>query len=372
MLFHVLRALRPRRRGRQTQTILLLQQQVPLGCCVHATPLFSAIKRSQPQCKLIVAARGLACATFQHDPHIDDLIETSDPAASRIAVLQAARSLRHELKQRGLRPDLILQDASNRAGSFALFAALLRLAPLAGFANLPELYDTHLDYDSKRSLIANNLRLVELLGASPTIHEPSVYFTDDELKTAEAMLHEANPEGRPTVAFAMQGSGGQRTGWHEDRFAEVLRNIEARGYASVFLGTASDASSIDRIALLASSRGLSLAGRTTVPQLAAVLTQCDLFVSVDTGTMHVGRAAGLPMVVLGPSWQRPVEWLPLGVANVRIVRGADRDGVPPNYKLDEIEVDAVLAAVDELTAVYPGSTADRASRAARLLSSTRL
>jgi ADP-heptose:LPS heptosyltransferase len=367
----LLRALRPRQQRHQAQTILLLQQQIPLGCCVHCTPLFSAIKQARPGCTLVVAARGLASATFQHDPHIDHLIETSDPAASRMAILQSASALRRELKQRNLQPDLILQDSSNRAGTYALFAALLRLAPTAGFANAPELYDTHLDYDTQRSLIANNLRLVELLGAPPKPIEPAVYFTGDELTAAEAMLREANPEGRRVAAFVMQGSGGQRTSWHDDRFAQVLRNIEDRGYASVFLGTTSDADVINRIAHRASSRGLSLAGRTTIPQLSALLTQCDLLVSVDTGTMHVGRAAGLPMVVLGPSWQRPVEWLPIGLPNVRILRGADRDGVPPGYQLDEIEVPAVLAAVDDLIARYPASAADRAGRATRLLSGTR-
>src|SRR5215469_15551861 len=108
LLFLVLRALRPKTRRRQAQTILVLQQQIPLGCCVHATPLFSAIKQTQPESTLIVAARGLASATYQHDPHIDHLIETSNPVSSRGAILQAARALRHELKLRGLQPDLIL------------------------------------------------------------------------------------------------------------------------------------------------------------------------------------------------------------------------------------------------------------------------
>jgi ADP-heptose:LPS heptosyltransferase len=139
----------------------------------------------------------------------------------------------------------------------------------------------------------------------------------------------------------------------------------------LFLGTAADAAIIDRIRALAGSSGVSLAGRTSIPQLAAVLCLCDLLVTLDTGTLHIGRATGLPSIVLGPSWQNPLEWLPLGLPNVRILRGPDQPTIPPNYRLDEITVTDVTAAIDQLSQLYPASPSDRERRAIRLLSTTR-
>ena len=68
------------------------------------------------------------------------------------------------------------------------------------------------------------------------------------------------------------------------------------------------------------------------------------------------------MVVIGPSWQRPIEWLPLGVPQVRILRGEDREGVPEGYRLDEVEAGAVTVALGELMGVYPASAESRAGR----------
>ena len=68
------------------------------------------------------------------------------------------------------------------------------------------------------------------------------------------------------------------------------------------------------------------------------------------------------MVVIGPSWQRPIEWLPLGVQQVRILRGADREGVPEGYQLDEVEAEDVIGALRELMEVYPASAESRAAR----------
>jgi ADP-heptose:LPS heptosyltransferase len=136
----------------------------------------------------------------------------------------------------------------------------------------------------------------------------------------------------------------------------------------VYVGTAGDAVAIEAIRQAAGGIGRSIAGRTSVTELAAVLAMGDVMVTLDTGTMHIGRAVKTPMVVLGPSWQKPVEWLPLGVKNVRILRGADRDTVPENYKLNEISAESVVAALDDLVGAYPASVESRADRVERSLS----
>jgi len=137
----------------------------------------------------------------------------------------------------------------------------------------------------------------------------------------------------------------------------------------MYVGTSGDKAAIEAIRGAAGGVGRSVAGRTSVTELAALLAMSDVMVTLDTGTMHVGRAVKTPMVVLGPSWQRPIEWLPLMVANVRILRGADRDTVPENYQLDEISTESVIAALDDLLRVYPASAEARSDRVAQSLSS---
>ena len=266
------------------------------------------------------------------------------------------------LHERGIAPDVVVQDASSRRGTSALFAALLRLGPTIGFADAPELQDVFLPYDPELSLIDNNLRLASVLHGSGEHREPAVFFNAQELKTAQSLLDATPEKRRGLIAFVVQGSGGQRTGWHEERFAAVIRSLEGENYATVFLGTAPDAAGIERLRISADAKGISLAGATSIPEAAALLCLCDLLITVDTGTMHLGRAVGVPMVVLGPSWQRPLEWLPLDVENVRILRGADREEMPADYRLDEIGVPEVLAAAADLLQAFPPSPDAREAR----------
>ena len=342
----------------QASRVLVLEYRLPLGCLVHMTPVFEAIKRSRPEVEVAVATCGLGLQVLRHCAFLDHLIRTPDPTQDLAA---AARTLRRALGQRGLRPDCVLTGASDQRTGIALLGVLAASAWRGGYTQKPALYHWPLDYDPGLSLIGNNLRIAKLLGCEFTPERPRVFFSSRDAEAAAGLLREANPEARPLAVLVTQNSGGQSTGWHTDRFVRVIQEAGAQGCAVAYVGTASEAPGIEMLRS-ASGLGVSLAGRTSVSELAAVLALADFVVTLDTGTMHVGRASAVPMVVLGPSWQKPLEWLPLGVENVRILRGPDRTDVPPGYRLDEISAESVIAALHDLMQRYPASAEMRERR----------
>jgi ADP-heptose:LPS heptosyltransferase len=347
------------------RTVLILEYLLPLGCCVHLTPVYEAIKASRPDITIVVATRGLGAAVLRHNSAIDHVIETADPLKETFA---AARSLRSALRKRGLTPDCILTSASDQRTRIALLSFLTE-GVRGGFTLAPQLYDRSLQYERNQSLIANNLQLTSLLGIEPRHFEPRVYFSANNIEKARELASIANPEEKPLAIFITQNSGGQRTGWHTERFARVIRHVQTAGCAIAYVGTAADADAIQRIHQESGDIGTSLAGQTSISELAALLALSDIVVSLDTGTMHVGRAVGVPMVVIGPSWQRPIEWLPLGLPQVRILRGQDRDDIPQNYQLDEVKAEDVIDTFNELLSTYRPDLAARADRLKAGLSS---
>jgi hypothetical protein len=103
--------------------VLVFEYLVPLGCCVHLTPLYEAIKRSRPEVTVTVATRGLGFALLRHHPCIDHLIGTLDPLTDTFA---AARTLVLELSKLGLQPDCTFTGASDQRSRIALLALLSR------------------------------------------------------------------------------------------------------------------------------------------------------------------------------------------------------------------------------------------------------
>jgi ADP-heptose:LPS heptosyltransferase len=350
----------------EARSILILEYMLPLGCCVHLTPLYDAIRAEKPHAVITVATRGLGLQLLRHNAAIDHLIETPDPLHG---LPPAAKALSLELARLGIRPDCILTGASDQRTRIGLMGMLATGGWRAGFTQTPALYHRPLILDREASLIANNLRLVGLLKLESPSREPRVPFSSSDVAYAEKLVREVNPQGRPLLVMVTQTSGGQRTGWHRDRLVQVIHHARHElGCSVVYVGTATDAKPIEEILLAADEIGVSLAGRTSVTQLAALLAMSDYVVSLDTGTMHVARAVGVPMVVLAPSWQKAIEWMPLGLPHVRILRGEDRDTIPKGYQLDEIEARDVLRAIGYLIAKYPASWAQRAERVDRSLS----
>jgi ADP-heptose:LPS heptosyltransferase len=156
------------------------------------------------------------------------------------------------------------------------------------------------------------------------------------------------------AAFVTQTSVTQRKSWRKERFqaaAEFL--IERYGAHIVFLGTASEASAIDELRKGIPHATSSLAGKTNLLQMAALLSLCDVGLTLDTGTMHVGRTVGLPMAIIAPAWSPPLEWLPLNNPRYRILKNAEMGFCPPDYLIDEVSVDEVTDALRGLLQEFP-------------------
>lgn len=272
--------------------VLVLEYNLALGYCVHLTPLFEAVKRERPEITVIVATRGMGIAVLRHSPYVDHLIETPN-------VLEdfkgAFDSLRRQLKARGLKPDCCLTDAADQRTRIGLLAAAACSGWRGGFAILPSLYQRPLTYDFGVSLIANNLRLAGLIGLPEKLVEPEVFYTSEDAAAARKLVEAARVDGQPVMVVISRGSGGLPTEWHDDRWAETIRYAHhVLGYNILYIGTKADVPGLASLKKLADDIGTSLAGATSINQLAALIALSDMVVSIATGGLHVTRAVGTP------------------------------------------------------------------------------
>ena len=303
---------------RGVRHFLFLEYNSALGSNVHATPIFEALKCAVPDGVSMVACSRTAFEVLKHNPFIDYLVETPRPAESG---LQAVRLLRSYLRTTDFDPEIVITSKGNEQRSTALVAFMAGTAIRLGYTLAPELYDIPLRIDYERSLIDNNLRVIERLGYHNQAFEPRVAFAPADLEYASGLLRTTDDD-RPRVAFITQTNPAQRKKWPADRFISVANHVtQARGGCAVFLGNSAEAGPIETIRAGVQGKTVSLAGKTTISQVAAVLSMCDYAVSLDTGNMHIGRSVGLPMVILAPAWQPVIEWLPLGFDQYRILKG---------------------------------------------------
>jgi ADP-heptose:LPS heptosyltransferase len=349
---------------RSARRFLFLEYTPALGSNVHATPVFEALKTAIPDAALMVACGRMGFEVFKHNPFIDYLVETPRPLDG---VAPAVRTLRAHLKATNFVPNVVITSKGNEPRGNALVAFSAGAAIRLGYTFAPELYDVRMQYRDELSLVDNNLRIVEELGFQKHSAEPLVGFSGEDLERARVLLQSTRSD-RPRVIFITQTSPTQRKSWPADRFISVANHVtRVLNGSVVFVGTGSEAPNIETIRSGVWGDNISLAGQTTISQLAAVLSLCDYAVSLDTGNMHIGRSVSLPTVILAPAWQPVIEWLPLGNDRYRILKGDDIGQSTPDYVMDEMSVEQVIGELDDLVARYPASEQSREARIQRSL-----
>lgn len=335
----------------EIRNFLLLQYPSALGTAVHATSLVEALKTTCLGARIVVAAKGIAAEIFANHPGVERLIVTPNPLNDLRGAVQKLRSAHLFEGERFA----VITTVGNERTRIALAALLGVPAPRVGFTEARELYKVAYRYDAQRSLIDNNLRIPEAFGCEFRHYEPRVFFRDADLAWARDTLRASGVrDGQMVVAFVTQTSPTQRKGWRKERFQAAARHmIERYGTHIVFVGTQVEAGAIEAIREGLGDATSSLAGRTTLLQLTALLSLCHIGLTLDTGILHLGRTVGLPMAIIAPAWSPPIEWLPLGNPRYRILKNADLAVCPPDYIIDEVSVEEAVAALDELVAAYP-------------------
>jgi len=341
---------------------LILFYDQAFGTAVHATPIFEALRQARPNARITVASCGIARETLRNSPFPNRVIETPNPYTHTLA---AARVIRREFRPGKL--FCIITPAGSSRSRISLLAVLAGKALRIGYTLMPEFYDAPLSPSAcDDSQIARNLRTLLPLGIQSAVLEPRLYFTATDVQHAQALLADS-PVGTPAAGTAIlvtRTSGGQLTAWPDDRFIAVARHlIDVHKLRVLLPGTGADAAPVASLVSSMDAGAYSVAGKTTVPQLAALCALADIAVTLDTGTLHVARTQALPLAVIAPAWQASIEWMPLGKPWARILKGPWFPAPPPpGYAMQEVGVADVIAAVDDLLTAFPATPSARESR----------
>lgn len=140
----------------------------------------------------------------------------------------------------------------------------------------------------------------------PDAAPPSIRLNvSDAARTkAESFLIQAGAKaGTFRVAVAPGAAYGSAKCWPTERYAALADRLAGEFGASVILfGSPGERNVAERIAAQMQHRPVMLAGKTSIGDLPALFSCCQLFVGNDSGAMHVAAAVGLPLVaVFGPT-----------------------------------------------------------------------
>lgn len=332
---------------RKHRNFLIFMHPSALGTAIHGTPLPSAIKQRIPDASVAVVTSGFSAECFRNHPHVDHFLETVSPLKDRAT---AIRQLKEAKLFRG-EPFVAITPKGSERTPIAMAVRSSGAAVRVGFTTVPQWFDIPLDFDSEISLIDNNLRIIAALGHDPIQGVPPIIVpSKEDRERAERLLPQDQIQGRQLAVLVTQTSVTQRKSWRADRFKAVAEHlVNKHNVFLVFPGTAGEHEAIETLREYIGLPSINIAGKTGIADLTAVFQQCRIAISLDTGPLHIARAAGLPAVVIAPAWSPVIEWLPVEDPKYRILKNATIPAPPPeDYIIDEVSVGDVIAAADSL------------------------
>ena len=160
---------------------------------------------------------------------------------------------------------------------------------------------------------------------APRVEElESIFVPPEEERAVDAWLSEQEIDpGTPLVGIH-SGSGIRAPvrRWSPANFAEIIKRLRReRGAAVVLTGGMDERERVEGIIGLAGVEGVySASGDLSILETAALMKKCDLFISNDTGPLHMAAASGTPTIGLfGPN--SPTRYAPVGRHNTSIFKG---------------------------------------------------
>jgi heptosyltransferase-2 len=162
--------------------------------------------------------------------------------------------------------------------------------------------------------------------------QPRLFLSEGDREAAGKFLAQL---GRERIAAIHPGSGSEKKNWPVEKFAALARwLVDELAMQLVIVHGEADEKPVLRLVELLERRPALRARGLKLPELAAVVERCALFVGNDSGITHVAVAVGAPTVALFGSASVPT-WEPHG-PQVRVVRFGEQDVAQARQAIEEL------------------------------------
>jgi heptosyltransferase-2 len=264
-----------------------------IGDAVMTTPAMGAVREAFPGAEIVIAANPTVAELLRHHPHCDRLLvyDKKGPHQGLGDLLRFCREIRKEkfdlaiLFQNAIEAAIIafLARIPRRAGYNTDCRGFLLTHKVMGWRAARRFH--HTDY------YLNMLAGLGIQGGNGCLQ---LLCTEEELAWAREQLSDGE-----WVAINPGATYGSAKRWLPERFAEVADAIAEEYSARILLiGGPNEDWIAKEVAANMHTQPLNLAGKTIVRELMALLSQCRLLVTNDSGPMHVAAAFGVPIVAI--------------------------------------------------------------------------
>ena len=293
-----------------------------MGDVVHALPLANALRDDLPHVRIDWVVERKFSSLLEGHPAVDEVI-AFDRGKSAVCTFRSFVRVIRRLRSRTY--DVLIDLQGNLKGSGIVF--LSGCSRRMGFGRGSSRIETASTFFSNRKvaedgahIIERNLSFAKVLGAGWGNVSFRIPVSVSAGEWVEGFLKAENVHEK-RLAIIHPGVTWVSKKWPLRRYASLVEAITERfPDVAVIVSTGPGEEALGAELKGTCKAEIVLAGNMSLPQLTALLDRCEVFISSDTGPLHLAAALGKRVIGLyGPT--DPARNGPYGEGNFTVSAG---------------------------------------------------
>ncbi len=299
------------------KNILIVRQHNQLGDLLAGVSLFRALKEKFPESKITLIVSPFNSPGLIKNKFIDRIFIFDKKKIFNPEYFSKFYKLLKEEYDVVIVPVVVsISFTSNLIARFSNSKIRIGAKSLDGKINSSAfLFDRRVNIDWRKHPDSNvserSLDIIRPFGINTQNYRSEITFDEEDLKVAADFIQTIKKDKDGILIGLHVGAGKVPNRWSLDKYAVLMKQIKEK-YNSVFYLTGSNADKEDINYLrnkLKFDVGLFI--NKKIPEVAALISLSHLFISNDTGIMHVAGTTETPQVsIFGPT--NPFNWAPIG------------------------------------------------------------
>ncbi|MEW5798379.1 MAG: glycosyltransferase family 9 protein [Bacteroidota bacterium] len=283
---------------------ILLTRMKYIGDVVLTTPVIHTLRDVFPEAHIAYLGDAKAVSLLEQNPYLNEIIPFDFSKDSFLYQLKMYK------KMFAAKYDLTIDLYSNPRSALMTFATRANVRIGGDSSGRGKLYTIRIKDDGTlKSAIEYHYQSLAPLGIRPKYYDTEIFLTARERNDAFSLMMSLGIDPSKKIIAIHPGATWQNKIWLKENFAALISRLVSDTDINILLSPGpKDGELMTYLQQDFRNRVFTLP-LLPVRKLAAVLSQCTVFVSNDCGPMHIGVAVGAKTIgIFGPE---PIEiWFP--------------------------------------------------------------
>jgi len=271
-----------------------------IGDLVMATPVLNDLRAHFKDAKITAMCQSNIASVLKHNPNIDEIQSFIKPNGwiHRKAHLEIVDQLKFGKYDLGI----LLTNSFSSAWWFYWGNVKNRIGYQNNFRNFLLNYAVPLPNNvEKQHLVITYKMLLDPLGIPLSQTLPKLYVDQAESLAADNMLLQLDIDLKKNTIIGINPGAayGSAKCWLPERFKALNeRLLQDPNVYLIYFGDPAGLSLVNAICDGMGERVINLAGKTTIRTLMALIQKCSVFLTNDSGPMHIAYALQTKLLAL--------------------------------------------------------------------------